>query len=147
MQPAILYAIETVPGASSQEKEIEVLNMNMCGFTRMDQVMNDDIMDRVEVEAISARCKKIGSVGINMWKVRNSKCVQTHTADDAIRKEKEKKKEKGRNAKTEIDEAHQKWYENDWYNIERCQLQLKLKKGHSELLCNRDSTPIQEIKM
>ena len=62
VQPAMLYAMETVPVTSSQVKKLQVAEMKMCrwacGFTRMDHIRNDDIMDQVEVESISTRCKK-----------------------------------------------------------------------------------------
>ena len=62
VQPAILYAMKTVPVTSSQVKKLQVAEMKMCrwecGFTRMDHVRNEDILDKVEVEAVSVRCQK-----------------------------------------------------------------------------------------
>ena len=62
VQPAMLYAMKTVPVTSSQAKKLQVTEMKMCrwacGFTRMDHIRNDDIMDQVEVESISTRLKK-----------------------------------------------------------------------------------------
>ena len=62
MQAAVLYAMETVPVTSSQVKKLQVVEMKMCrwecGFRRMDHVRNEDILDKVEVKAISVRCQK-----------------------------------------------------------------------------------------
>ena len=62
MQPVILYATETVPVTNSQVKKLQVTEMKMCrwacGFTRMDNVRIDDIMNKTEVEAINERCQK-----------------------------------------------------------------------------------------
>ena len=68
VQPAMLYAMETVPVTSSQVKKLQVAEMKMCrwacGFTRMDHVRNEDLLDKVEVEAISVRCQNPGSGGM-----------------------------------------------------------------------------------
>ena len=62
VQPAKLYAMETVPVTSNHVKKVQVAEMKMCrwayGFTRMDHVRNEDVLDEVEVEAISVRCQK-----------------------------------------------------------------------------------------
>ena len=71
VQPAVLYAMGTVPVTSSHLKKLQMAEMKMCrwacGFTRMDHVRNYDTMDKVEVETISVRCgKKQGSGGMSM---------------------------------------------------------------------------------
>ena len=62
VQPAMLYAMETVSVTSSQVKKLKVAEMKMCrwacGFTRMDHVRNEDLLDKVEVEVISVTCQK-----------------------------------------------------------------------------------------
>ena len=62
VQPAMLYAMETVPATRSQVKKLQIAEMKMCWwacvFTRMDHVRNGDLLDKVEVEAISVRCQK-----------------------------------------------------------------------------------------
>ena len=117
MQPAMLYAMETVPVTCSQVKKLQVVEMKMCrwacGFTGMDHISNKDIMDKVEVEAISVRCQKsqfrwYAHVKRREWQ----KCVQTHTGGDATSKEKE------RQAKIEMDGLRKKLYENRWCDRE-----------------------------
>lgn len=62
VQPAMLYATETLPLASRHVRKLETTEMKMCrwtcGHTRKDHVRNDDIRNRLEVENISVLCKK-----------------------------------------------------------------------------------------
>ena len=62
VQPAMLYATETLPLASRHVRKLETTEMKMCrwtcGHTRKDHVRNDDIRKRLEVENISVLCKK-----------------------------------------------------------------------------------------
>ena len=69
VQPAMLYAVETVPMTRSQVKKLHVAEMKICrwvcGSTRMDHVRNEDILDKVEEEVISIRCQNHGSGGMD----------------------------------------------------------------------------------
>jgi len=62
VQPAMLYATETLPLASRHVRKLETTEMKMCrwtcGHTRKDHVRNDDIRSRLEVKNISVLCKK-----------------------------------------------------------------------------------------
>ena len=62
VQPAMLYAMETLPVTNIQAKKLEVAEMKMCrwacGLTRMDHVRNEDIINRLKIETISTRCRK-----------------------------------------------------------------------------------------
>jgi len=62
VQPAMLYATETLPLASRHVRKLETTEMKMCrwtcGHTRKDHGRNDDIRSRLEVENISVLCKK-----------------------------------------------------------------------------------------
>ncbi len=62
VQPAMLYATETLPLASRHVRKLDTIEMKICrwtcGRTRKDHVRNDDIRNRLEVENISVMCKK-----------------------------------------------------------------------------------------
>ena len=61
--PAILYGMETVPVTSSHVKKLEVTEMKMCrwacGHTLRDHVRNENIKERLKVESIAERCRKV----------------------------------------------------------------------------------------
>ena len=63
VQPAMLYGMETVPVTSSHVKKLEMTEMKMCrwacGHTLRDHVRNENIKERLKVESIAERCRKV----------------------------------------------------------------------------------------
>ena len=62
VQPAMLYAVETLPMTSRHAKKLKVTEMKMlrwsCGHTRKDHVRNDQIQEKLQVESIRESNRK-----------------------------------------------------------------------------------------
>ena len=109
VQPAMIYAMETVPLTARQERKLEVAEMRMCrwacGWTRLDHVRNETVRERLKIEKVTVLIRKARLRWYGHIERRGGDHVALRTLHMAsARKPKERETEK------EMERQHQRGY-------------------------------------